>query len=235
MNVLILEDEKSSALRLERLLRKHSKGSEFKIYFAEKLSEAENLIAQENFEILFLDLNLNKEDGFNLLKGLATESFYTIVISAYSERAIEAFEYGVIDFIPKPLFQERLNKALDRFFSLSRLNSQTRFLFLKRGNKIESISIHDIVYIQPAGHYSEIVLNNGRKKIHNLSLDKIIKILPNNFERTHRAYIVNMGFVKSILSYAGSKYEIELKDNTILPLGRTFAKNVKKSFIISQQ
>ncbi|MEE9376985.1 MAG: LytTR family DNA-binding domain-containing protein [Candidatus Lokiarchaeia archaeon] len=230
MKVLILEDEKSSALRLERMLSKYDETKIFKLYFAETLTEAISQIEKEKFELLFLDLNLKNEDGFDILKSFVSEPFYTIIISAYFERAIEAFEYGVIDFISKPLFQERLNKALERFFSFSRFNSSTKFLFVKNGNKLESISMNNIMYFQPAGHYSEIILDDGKKKLHNLSLDKIIKILPNNFERIHRSYIVNLNFLKNINSYQGSKYEIELDQQIKLPMGRSFAKKIKSLF-----
>ncbi|MCB9250213.1 MAG: hypothetical protein H6613_17520 [Ignavibacteriales bacterium] len=87
----------------------------------------------------------------------------TIIVSAYTERALEAFEYGVLDFVPKPIFEERINKALDRFFSSEKLNPKTKQLFVKSGGKIESIPLTKIVYFQPADHYTEIILENENK------------------------------------------------------------------------
>ena len=227
MNVLILEDEKSSALRLKKLILRHDKSSDFNLFFAESLAEARNYFVNVKFDLLFLDLQLNNEDGFTLLENLVSESFFTIVVSAYSERALEAFDNGVFDFIPKPIFEERLFQALDRFHSNRRHYTKTKRLFIKNGTKLEAIPIKNVVYLQPAERYTEIIMDKGIKKLHNLSLDKIIKILPTNFERIHRSYIVNLDFVSGILSYSGSKYEIELKNDKKLPLGRSYAKKIK--------
>ncbi len=131
MNVLILEDEKSSALRLKRLILKHDKSKDFNLFFAENLTEAKTYFANEKFELLFLDLQLKNEDGFSLLQNLVSESFLTIVVSAYSERAMEAFDNGIFDFIAKPVFEERLFKSLDRFHSNRRHYTKTKRLFIK--------------------------------------------------------------------------------------------------------
>ena len=227
MNVLILEDEKSSALRLKKLILRHSKSSEFNLFFAETIVEAKKYFSTETFELLFLDLQLKNEDGFSLLQNLVSESFLTIVVSAYSERAMEAFDNGVFDFIPKPIFEERLFKSLDRFHSNRRHYTKTKRLFIKSRNKLEAIPLKNVIFMQPAERYTEIILLQGIKKLHNLSLDKIIKILPANFQRVHRSYIVNLDFIERIISHSGSKYTIELKNNTELPLGRSYAKKIK--------
>ena len=201
--------------------------TEFKLFFAETISEAKAQFAKETFDLLFLDLQLKSEDGFTILENLVSESFLTIVVSAYSERALEAFDNGVFDFITKPIFEERLFKALDRFHSNRRHYTKTKRLFIKNNNKLEALALTSVVYLQPAERYTEIITKIGIKKLHNLSLDKIIKILPNNFERIHRSYIVNLDFVERIISHSGSKYTIELKNNTKLPLGRSYAKKIK--------
>ena len=189
MNVLILEDEKSSALRLKKLILRYPKSSEFNLFFAETIVEAKKYFSTETFELLFLDLQLKNEDGFSLLQNLVSESFLTIVVSAYSERAMEAFDNGVFDFIPKPIFEERLFKSLDRFHSNRRHYTKTKRLFIKSRNKLEAIPLKNVIFMQPAERYTEIILLQGIKKLHNLSLDKIIKILPANFQRVHRFYI----------------------------------------------
>ncbi len=230
MKALIIEDEKSSALRLKKLILKHEKAKNFNLHFAQSLDEAATIISKENFDLIFLDLNLNNGDGFSLLKELVSQTFLTIVVSAYTDRALEAFEIGVLDFIPKPIFEERLNKALDRFFSRSRSSIKAKNLFVKSGNKVETVLLDGILYFQPADRYSEIILENGSKKLHHLTLDKIIKILPDNFERVHRSYIANMDFVERIYTYSGSQYEIELKNKTKLPLSRTYFRKIKLIF-----
>ncbi len=230
MNALILEDERSSANRLAKLISNHREGKNIHLYFAERISEAVELFTQKKIDLLFLDLKLNSEDGFDILKSLVSKSFYTVIVSAFTERAIEAYEYGVLDFIPKPIFQERVNQTLDRIFVDARFASTTKVLIVRNRNRLETVKVERIVYLQPAGHYTEIILDTGQKKLHTLSLDKIIKILPKNFERTHRSYITNIEFISKIITYTGSKYEIELTNNTTLPLGRKYVKNIKLLF-----
>ncbi len=228
MNALILEDEKRSAKRLARLIYNHKEGKHLQLYFAENISEAEQYFIEKKIDLLFLDLKLNSEDGFDILKRIVSESFFTVIVSAFTERAIEAYNYGVLDFVPKPVFQERINQALDRVFINTRLDSKTKILIIKNRNALETIKVKHIVYLQPAGRYSEIVLDTGKKKLHSLPLEKIIKILPDNFERIHRSYIVNLDLIKKVFSYTGTKYEIELTNGLVLPMGRTYAKKIKE-------
>jgi DNA-binding LytR/AlgR family response regulator len=227
MKVLIVEDEKRSALRLKKLMLNHPKANNFNIAFAESVYEAEKIVSNEVFDLLFLDLQLNNEDGFDLLRNVVSQSYQTIIVSAYTERAIEAYEYGVLDFIPKPVFQERLNKSIDRIFSTARLNNQTKSLYIKSRNSVEAIEVDKIIYLKSVDRYSELNLDHGSKKIHNLSLDKIIKILPMNFERIHRSIILNLNYFKKIYSFPGSKYEVELNDGNRLPIGRKYIKKIR--------
>ncbi len=227
MNALILEDERRSARRLARLINQHKEGKHLQLYFAESIDEAEKFFTEKRIDLLFLDLKLNSEDGFSILKRIVSESFYTVIVSAFTDRAIEAYNYGVLDFVPKPVFQERINQALDRVFTNARLDSKTKILIIKNRNFLETIKVNHIVYLKPAGRYSEIILDSGKKKLHSLPLEKIIKILPENFERIHRSYIINIDLIKKIFSYTGTKYEVELSNGLVLPMGRTYAKRIK--------
>ena len=102
MNALILEDERSSAIRLAKLIVNHENGKNLQLYFSESISETEKIFTEKTIDLLFLDLQLNSEDGFDLLKRIVSESFYTVIVSAFTDRAIEAYNYGVLDFVPKP-------------------------------------------------------------------------------------------------------------------------------------
>ena len=109
---LIVEDEPPIASSIKQSLDTILKGNDPEFYITHTLREAMTLAENKNFDLCFLDLNLSGESGFDLLNKF-TSSFYTIIISAYSEKAIEAYEYGVIDFVPKPFHLERLKKLLD--------------------------------------------------------------------------------------------------------------------------
>ena len=78
------------------------------------LPEALCFIENNSLDLVLLDLNLNGDNGFDLLTTAVSESFHTIVISAYKDQAITAFEYGILDFVPKPFNRDRLEQAFDR-------------------------------------------------------------------------------------------------------------------------
>ena len=188
-------------------------------------------ILNHTIDVLLLDLNLHGKDGFELLKTAVAHSFHTIVVSAYRDRAIEAFEYGVIDFIPKPFDIERLTKAFGRITDLNqKAGYATKYLAIKKQGRIYLLAIDDMIYLQGANIYSEVFLQNGKKELYDKSLEKVFQLLPSNFERIHKSYIVNMQQAQEILVHSGSKYELLLRNGEILPIGRTRYKAIKEKF-----
>ena len=93
------------------------------------LDDAEEHLVENEVDVLLLDLNLQGHDGFELLKNQVAKAFHTVVISAYGEKALEAFDYGVLDFIEKPFEAERLLLLVERATETERLrreNTQLR-------------------------------------------------------------------------------------------------------------
>ena len=117
MKILIVEDEKSIANRIERLLKEIAGDKISSLVQKERLTEALDYINHHKIDLLFLDLNLSGNDGFEILQSLAAETFDTIIVSAYRDKAIDAYEYGVVDFVPKPFTKDRLAKAFHRLDS----------------------------------------------------------------------------------------------------------------------
>jgi two-component system response regulator LytT len=114
MRVLIVEDEQMVARRLERLLRQVLGAQLSAVRIASDLDSACVALAEDPDALLLLDLNLGGADGFELLRRARAQGHRTIVVSANFERALEAFELGVLDFIPKPFNADRLRLALRR-------------------------------------------------------------------------------------------------------------------------
>lgn len=231
MQILIVEDEARIARRVERFTREILGDQLSGLTIKPKLSAAMDHILNHPIDVLLLDLNLHGKDGFDLLKTAVAHSFHTIVVSAYRDRAIEAFEYGVIDFIPKPFDIARLGKAFERITDLTqKAGYATKYLAIKKQGRIHLLGIDDMVYLQGANIYSEVFLQNGKKELYDKSLEKVFQLLPSNFERIHKSYIVNMQQAQEILVHSGSKYELLLKNGEILPIGRTRYKAIKEKF-----
>lgn len=199
-----------------------------RITLCNELDEAHQIVGQQNFDLLLLDLNLNGEDGFEVLKTTVAEAFHTIIISAYKEKAITAFEYGVLDFVPKPFSEERLAQAFSRISTKANVGSGTKYLAVKKRGSISLINTDDIRYIKGAGIYTELHLKNGQKEIHDKSLEKLEQLLPASFLRIHKSYLLNLSCAKEIIVQPGSRYDMLLQDGEALPIGRTRYKELKE-------
>jgi two-component system response regulator LytT len=221
MKILIVEDEKVAARRLVRLVREILGDKVTLLECRETLDQAQRFIDQHVIDILLLDLNLNGESGFDLLQRAAAESFETIIVSANTDRAIEAYEYGVLDFIPKPFEKERLMRAFERLEKASRpAEEPAQVLVVRNQGRLQLIPVGDVHYLKGAGDYAEVHLRNGSLTLHSKSLEALERILPSYFSRTHKSYIVDMRDVTGVRVHGGGKYEVELKDGKVLPLSR---------------
>lgn len=220
MRILIIEDETRIAARIERMTRSFFAEKLERLDRFESIEEGLSFLADHEIDLLLLDLNLNGENGFSLLESVLSRSFHTIVISAYTEKAITAFEYGVLDFVAKPFDENRLVQAFLRISSPGQ-EKGLRFLAVKKAGEISMIEVQDLIYIKGAGIYTELHLNNGKLELHDKSLEKLEQLLPPTFERVHKSYIVAMDHCEKIMVNSGSKYELLLKNGELLPIGRT--------------
>lgn len=229
MRVAIVEDEKVIAERLERMTRELLGGHLELLNRFDTFEAAKNHLQRTPIDLLLLDLNLHGEDGLDLLKESAAGSFHTVVVSANTEQALRAFEYGVLDFVPKPFRRDRLSRAFDRLLDgQSRADYGARFLALPGVGGMELVAVHDILWAAGSGSYSELVLRDGGRRLHNKNLERLIAILPPHFERVHKSYVVNMNEAKHLHSHPGSRYEVELLDGTRLPVGRTRFREIRE-------
>ncbi len=229
MRVLIVEDEPLIAQRLERFCRVILGEKLESLRVAALFSEAAARLDESPIDVLLLDLNLHGRDGMELLRASVAGSFHTIVVSANTEQALRAFEYGVIDFVPKPFSQERLAAALARVTELNgRAAGAAKFLAVKKYGRVELVEIDRVLYVEGAGAYAELVLDDGRRELHDKTLEKLHALLPPVFERVHKSYVVRMSAVKALHAAEGSHYEVELKNGVRLPVGRTRYKEIRE-------
>ncbi|HEY1108242.1 MAG TPA: LytTR family DNA-binding domain-containing protein [Opitutaceae bacterium] len=229
MRILIVEDEPLLAQRLERFCREILGGRLESLRIATMFSEASARLDESPIDLLLLDLNLHGRDGMQLLASTVAGSFHTIIVSANTEQALRAFEYGVLDFVPKPFSRERLEQALARVTERdARAATAAKFLAVRKQGKVELVPIDRVLYVEGAGAYAELVLDDGRRELHDKTLEKLHALLPPVFERIHKSYIVRMTAVKTLHTQEGSHYEAELRNGLRLPVGRTRYKELRE-------
>jgi len=230
MHILIVEDESRIAKRIERMIRDIFDVSLQTLQHSNTLYEAFEYIENNTLDLVFLDLNLNGKSGFELLKTVVSQSFDTIIISAYKDQAITAFEYGVLDFIPKPFNRDRLEQAIHRSLTKEKIN-KVKWLAVKKRQRIQLIPVENVLYIKGAGPYTELFLSSGKKELHDKSLEKLEQLLSYSFKRIHKSYLVKIAEIKEVIVKPGSKYIAELKNGERIPIGRTKYKELKTKWL----
>ena len=221
MRILILEDEPPIARYIESSCRKilGSKIQIIQVFY--NLENAEEYILEHPIDLCLLDININGEDGYSLLQLAISKSFHTIVISAYTENAIEAFEHGVLDFISKPFDEDRLRMAFDRYFSRTeKRDLGMKYLSIRRQNEYSILPVDEILFFKAADIYVEAHLKNGKVEILDKTMDRLEQILPHNILRIHRSYLVDINEIESYKHIGGGTYQVQLKNGTPLPLSR---------------
>ncbi len=230
MRILIVEDEPVHSRYLAGILKET--GLEIKSLRTQKtLTAAECHLLESPIDLLFLDLNLYGEDGFDLLRGLAGASFSTIVVSAYPERAIEGYEYGVLDFIAKPVRKERLFAALDRYRNRRReARSALKYFSILSDGIIESILLEEVLYFEASGKNLHIHLADSRRTCRKKIAD-LEQALPSRFMRIHRSYIVDTSAIARVSSSAGGRYAAHLRTGAVLPVSRRMYAELRSALL----
>jgi two-component system response regulator LytT len=219
MKIFIVEDEKVAARRLIRQIDEILPNNKISVFYEPE--EVTVAMKMQSPDLLILDLNLNGEDGFNILKSIEEKNFETIVVSANGERALEGFDLDIVDFVLKPYDKERLQKALQKFMKRRIRRRGSKEILVKDGAVRIAVPVEQILYISGAGDYREIHCKDGKNYLHERSLEKFGEIMPNNFIRIHNSYLVDKNSIVQTMVFGGGKYEAVLENNEKLPVSRS--------------
>jgi DNA-binding LytR/AlgR family response regulator len=231
LSVLIVEDEPLVQQRIARLCRELL-GPSAQIDCASSLDDADDALRKRAIDLLLLDLNLQGEDGFTLLHRAIAATFHTVVISAHADRALDAFALGVLDFLAKPFPKARLAQALERAQVASRTSGRAaQQLGVWRARGVALVPVEEIAWIQADGDYSALQLMNGRRELHDKTLDRLQQLLPAAFVRIHRSYVVNMRQADTLLVEGGGRYRLRMQGGTELPVGRSRVQSVRERLL----
>lgn len=173
--------------------------------------EAMPHIRTSQVDLLFLDIEMPEITGIDFLKSLGPGP-QVILTTAYSEYAIQSYEYGVADYLLKPIEFNRFYKSVNRILANANLPAAASpqatsveaektddFLFVKADNKVLKVNYADIQYITSKGAYVQIVTTAGKKIMTLQSMNKMEEILPSaTFFRVHRSHIINISYVNAI-------------------------------------
>jgi DNA-binding LytR/AlgR family response regulator len=233
MRILIVEDEPLVSQRLLRLCGELA-GRRARFDAVADLDAAGDRLQRNVYDGLLLDLNLGGEDGFELLRQAVAGRYHCVVVSAHRERALQAFEHGVLDFVPKPFSRERLGLALERLLDVGRYRpGRARYLGVWRAQGTALVELEHVLWIRADGDYSELRMLDGRSELHDKSLASLTAVLPPDFLRCHRSYLVNLRHIRTLHAGSGSRYWLTLADGGELPVGRVHVTALRQELALT--
>jgi two-component system LytT family response regulator len=234
MRAVIIDDERLARNDLRSLL---SDCNTIEIVGeADSVQTAIEVITAEDPDLLFLDIQMPGESGFDLLEKVDLQA-EVIFVTAYDEYALRAFEVDAIDYLLKPVNPERLKIAIDRLHGekafapkKQRILDYDDAMLLSLNSHLKFVRVSSIVSIQSAGDYSEIITSEGKKGLIQKSMAEWEQRLPEKyFCRIHRSTIVNIEFVTKIDEWFGNSYQVTLKGiGTPYTMSRRYAALLKQ-------
>ena len=182
---------------------------------------AVQLINAHNPDVIFLDIQLKNESGFDLLNK-ANITSKIIFVTAYDQYAIRAFEVNALDYLLKPIKKDRLSKAIQRIQPAEDQSTSSitqnhatydDVIYLMINGSLKFIKVKLLKCIVAEGKYSFIVYGNSKKELVSKTLHEWEKILPEKyFVRIHRSTIVNFEYVLKVKKCKNYTHEVYLKD-----------------------
>ena len=180
-------------------------------------------------DIVFLDIEMNGTSGIELARQLPP-SCCLIFTTAYAQYALDGFEVNAVDFLHKPFFYERFNRALQKAEQWLHMHdllqvseSATRRLILKSDYKNVTIFVDSILYIESIDNYVKVHLADGTSVLSKISLRAVSEQLPQGeFIRIHRSFLIPR---IRITGFSRSQVTIG-KDYRTLPIGKKYLDDV---------
>jgi len=215
IRVIIVDDERPAREELKSALKKHN---DFHIVDeAKNADEAREKIEAQTPDLIFLDIQMPEKSGFDLLESLnhVPEVVFT---TAFDRYAVQAFEVSALDYLLKPVREERFAKAIEKI--RTKLAEKTlpgdRQIFIKDGDKCYFVRLHDIYLIESMDNYSCLFFN-GKKVAIKRSLNRWETLLhETDFFRINRHQIINTGYIHEVKTFPGGRLGIVLKTGETL-------------------
>jgi len=244
MNAILIDDESSNLENLRTLLQKHCPQVTI-LAVAKNVADAVQAIEKQRPQLVFLDIQMGKQTGFDVLKLLPTRNFEVIFVTAYDQYGIQAVKFAALDYLLKPIDIEELiaavNKAENKLSTQMR-TSQLDFLVqqlkkpeaivtkiaLQMQTEIRYVALSEIIRCEADNTYTHFLLSTDEKILVSKSLKEYADLLrPNGFLRTHQSHLVNPKYVKSWLKEDGGI--LLLFNGEKIPISKPNKDNVKQA------
>ncbi|MEQ9229116.1 MAG: LytTR family DNA-binding domain-containing protein [Cyclobacteriaceae bacterium] len=230
MKALVIDDERLARKELISLLEKYKQIEV--VDEAANAKEALEKIDEHNPGLIFLDIQMPGKTGFELLAELDKVP-QVIFTTAYDEFAIKAFDVNALDYVLKPINEERLDEALQKVDYTEADDTSNKKLtkddqvFVKDGDKCWFVKLENIRLFESDGNYIKVYFDGFRPMIHK-SLNALDERLDDrHFFRASRKHIINLGWVEKIDTWFNGGLLVELKGGDKIEVSRRQAARFK--------
>jgi two-component system, LytTR family, response regulator len=242
---IIIDDEKLA----RDLLREYLESFDTIELIAEcaKGTEAVDKINKMKPDLIFLDVQMPGMNGFDVLEEIDHEP-YVIFTTAYDQYAIKAFEKNAVDYLLKPLDEERFRLAVNRVLKrkqqensnienlLSSLRGEGKasyesHIFVQKSEKLFNLPVEEIIFLEASGDYT-IITTKSDQFVSSSGIGKLEEILnPETFIRVHRSTIINLNSLKEIERHFNGGMVVKMQNGKSFPVSRTYAKLIRKKVV----
>jgi len=239
ISVFLVDDETGALQALQAIIAEGA--PEFEIAgSARNVEDAHRLVSALRPELLFLDIRLQDQTGFDLLRKGFDFEFEVIFVTAYDQYAIQAFRSSALSYLLKPVSFDDFEKAKQRAIKIIRSGkrdetsvSRVSEVFKKKiaiaqGSSIEYLDPEEIIYLKADGSYCEVHMTSGKKMISRPLKFLEQRIRSGRFVRAHRSYLVNAAFIRRWDKADGGSLILQNGEN--IPLSREGRKRVAELF-----
>ncbi len=246
IRAIIVDDEFLARERVSKLLEPHD---EIKVIGeAKNGSQAVELIEMKEPDLIFLDVQMPDFDGFQVVKRMKTKMQpYIVFTTAYDSYAIQAFDIHALDYLLKPIDEDRFNASIEKV--LSHFQAQKTASFNKKLMRMikdfdrpknefldhvviadkgweHNVNFDEVLYFEANGNYLNLKTTT-KTYLYRSTMNAISeRINPEEFIRIHRSIIVNRRYIRKCTYMSNNEYEFKMKDGTSLQSGRSFKKEI---------
>jgi DNA-binding LytR/AlgR family response regulator len=202
--------------------------------FTQSTSLCNHIKEHFNFDIIFLDIEFKKDDyngievGDFIRNGLKNQMVQIVYVSSKEQYSMQLFDFRPMNFLVKPITQDKVFKILDTFIAISDKHLYIKYFEFECNNAIVRVPVNDIMYFFSDKHNVNIVIyDNNRYSIRGKLDDIKSNGLFKDFISIHKSFLINLDYV---LKYTYN--EIKMHNNEILPISKANRKDVHEKMII---
>jgi two-component system LytT family response regulator len=198
-------------------------------------------------DLIFLDVQMPGMNGFDVLDEIDHEP-YVIFVTAYDQHAIKAFEKNAVDYLLKPLDEERFRTAIGRALKRKGLEQNNMeelmeslkperkaaydsHIFVQKSEKLFNLAVDDILFLEASGDYT-VITTKSDQYVSSSGIGRLEELLtPDIFFRVHRSTIINIHHLKEIEKHFNGGMMVKMNNGKSFPVSRTYAKMIRKKVV----